>query len=141
MIIDIFLILLIAEIFRKTHKLDVNEKKFKIEKIKFIENILKDARNICMDFEKQINEKRNIVKELNKKLDARIIDLNILIGKVEKYDNRNLLIENRTNDINDRLLEERIILMAKNNFNNDAIAKKLNISKNEVEMIISLKNN
>lgn len=104
-------------------------------------------------FDRQVTEKKRLLKDLNDALDSRIININLLLSRAdEQYRD----IESRQNQaINsfssrrqpdffqaeDPVLDQqnRILEMYANNMDIDAIARQLSVPKGEVRLVIELK--
>jgi hypothetical protein len=121
------------------------------EVIKIISPFLKDAEQVADTFDEQIKEKSRLVKEINGRLDTRIISLNLLLNRANAYLNdthdctspkqANLLTEIGTsNDSNAHDQQELIIKLHNSGISPDNISKKLALSKGEVDLVIELKN-
>ncbi|MCK5098606.1 MAG: hypothetical protein KAR45_10920, partial [Desulfobacteraceae bacterium] len=63
--------------------------------IEMLEPLVKESKVTADSFDKQIKEKKKLIKELNESLDSRIISINLLISRAEaaKEDLRNIKME------------------------------------------------
>ncbi len=121
--------------------------------INLLEPLVKESRKAAISFDKQIKEKRHLLKELNDALDSRIISINLLLSradalqkKIEAKQNQANYSSPLPNDINansfsNEVINEQnqIIEMYNNNFTTDDIAQSLSIPKGEVQLVIDLK--
>lgn len=138
--IYLFLIVVISVIIGRIYLKQTKESKLENEKIENIENILSEGNILAKQFKKQIIDKREIIKDLNEKLDLKISDLKLLVIKIENFEKNGITCKNEIKKgCGSYEFEKEVIIMAKNNMDTDKIAKQLNMSRNEVEMIISLK--
>ncbi|MCK5541259.1 MAG: hypothetical protein KAI40_01100 [Desulfobacterales bacterium] len=122
--------------------------------IEMLEPFVKEAKVTADSFDKQIKEKRKLIKELNESLDSRIISINLLISRAEaaKEDLRNLKMEVARQSIQPlpaaqnldspgNVLDQQnsIIDMYNRGFDIDSIVSKLSMPKGEVKLVIDLK--
>ncbi len=118
-----------------------------------LEPLVQDAAKTAKTFEAQIREKKRIIKELNDALDARIININLLLSRAEKLQKKlenEHRMANRQISVNpdsfpvappDTMLDQqnRIIEMFNMNLDVESIADKLSIPEGEVRLVIDLK--
>jgi len=121
--------------------------------IKMLEPLVKDAAKTARSFEVQIREKKRIIKELNEALDARVININLLLSRADEMQKKleaEQRMTNRQMSVNpdsfpvappDTMLDQqnRIIEMFNMNFDVESIADKLSIPEGEVRLVIDLK--
>ena len=106
------------------------------EVINLIEPLLKEAESTARVFETQILEKRQLIKQLNEKLDSRIISLNLLLNRAEAC------LMNTTDfnaDIDTAGIQKMILSLHKEGYNTTAISSELSLSEQEVDLVIELK--
>ncbi len=131
-----------------------NSEKTANEIIEMLEPFVKESRATADSFDRQIKEKKKLIKELNDSLDSRIISINLLIGRAEaaKEDLRNLKMEiarqplpmlpvMQTPGASANVLDQQnsIIDMHNRGFDIDAIVSKLSMPRGEVKLVIDLK--
>ena len=107
--------------------------------LKVLEALLADADKISGQFNKQLEEKKYLIKKLHEKLDKKIMSLNLLINRAD-----NLLAPNMGgSDSGCAVLshnhEKEIIKLAKEGRTIGAIAENLSITKDEVKLVLNLK--
>jgi len=109
-------------------------------KLKMYESFLMDADNTSVKFKGMLQEKKDIIKNLNEQLEKRIKSLNTLLNRTET-----LLFKHRQSDqdgyVQDSLKNhtKKIVELAKNGFDLDYIAESLVIPKEEVMLVLDLK--
>ncbi len=103
-----------------------------------IEPLLKEANDTAQMFDHQIKEKNHLIKNINDKLDSRIISLNLLLNRSETY-----LAEGNGYSINenDHVYDQQqsVIDMYDRGINSEDIASKLSMPRGEVDLVINLK--
>jgi len=111
--------------------------------IEMLEPLVKESKKAAISFDKQIKEKKRLIKELNDALDSRIISINLLLSRADALQKK---LEERKNQYNldsspNAVLDQQnqIIAMYNQNFDIDSIAQKLSIPKGEVQLVIDLK--
>jgi len=109
-------------------------------KLKMYESFLTDADNTSVKFKGMLQEKKDIIKNLNEQLEKRIKSLNTLLNRTET-----LLFKHRQSDqdgyVQDSLKNhtKKIVELAKEGFDLDYIAESLAIPKEEVVLVLDLK--
>jgi len=109
-------------------------------KLKMYESFLTDADNTSVEFKGMLQEKKDIIKNLNEQLEKRIKSLNTLLNRTET-----LLFKHRQSDqdgyVQDSLKNhtKKIVELAKKGFDLDYIAESLVIPKEEVMLVLDLK--
>jgi len=111
--------------------------------IEMLEPLVSESKKAAISFDKQIKEKKRLIKELNDALDSRIISINLLLSRADALQKK---LEERKNQYNldsspNAVLDQQnqIIAMYNQNFDIDSIAQKLSIPKGEVQLVIDLK--
>ncbi len=106
-----------------------------------VEPVLKEAKQVAMQFDTQLREKQHIVKKLNERLDSRIISLNLLLNRAEMgvTSGENTSSNSATNHMDVYDLQQDIIELAKKDLDPQHIANRLSISKSEVGLVLDLK--
>jgi hypothetical protein len=124
-----------------------------LEIIGMLEPLVKESRQAAISFDKQVKEKKRLLKELTNALDTRLISINILLSRADalqkEIEERQTLVNNTrplsdpstlkssTNEVVDQ--QNEIIEMYNQNFDSDSIAQRLSIPKGEVQLVIDLK--
>jgi hypothetical protein len=109
-------------------------------KLKMYESFLTDADNTSVKFKGMLQEKKDIIKNLNEQLEKRIKSLNTLLNRTET-----LLFKqgqsNQDGNVQDSLKNhtKKIVELAKKGFDLDYIAESLVIPKEEVMLVLDLK--
>ncbi|MCF8067769.1 MAG: hypothetical protein K9L30_04195 [Desulfobacterales bacterium] len=103
-----------------------------------LEPILKETHTTAKEFDIQLREKKRLIKELNEKLESRIISLNLLLNRADEYLKRADKIkvgeQLYTNDY-----QSEIIQLYEKGFDAEAIGNKVSMPTGEVELVINLK--
>ena len=118
-------IFLIAEIKKKQ-----SIKKQAEEFILSMETFLKQSKKISQQFEKNLDEKKHIIKTLLTELNEKIEEANKHLNKQEYTETQDL-----------ESLKNKILVLHKQNLGIDEIAQKLNKPKDEIELILNLRTN
>lgn len=102
------------------------------------ESMLCDAVRISEQFKEQLEEKKHMIKMLNKKLEKRITSLNMMLNRTDA-----LLFHNRQYDNVDRGFlnhhKKEILKLEKQGHSSEQIADTLSISREEVMLVLDLK--
>ena len=118
-----------------------------------LEPLVQESKSCAKSFDRQIKEKKRLIKELNEALDSRIINVNILLSKAETLQRD---LERQAKDFKqsisfapsgssnlsqDNLLDQQnsILDLFSKGFDIDAIAARLSVPKGEVELVVDLK--
>jgi len=109
-------------------------------KLKMYESFLTDADNTSVKFKGMLQEKKDIIKNLNEQLEKRIKSLNTLLNRTETL----LFKQGQSNQdgyVQDSLKNhtKKIVELAKKGFDLDDIAESLVIPKEEVMLVLDLK--
>jgi hypothetical protein len=104
------------------------------------ESFLTDADNTSVKFKGMLQEKKDIIKNLNEQLEKRIKSLNTLLNRTETL----LFKQGQSNQdgyVQDSLKNhtKKIVELAKKGFDLDDIAESLVIPKEEVMLVLDLK--
>lgn len=135
----------------KTDKKNVSYEPKEI--IDILEPLVKESRNIAITFDEQIKEKKRLIKKFNDALDSRIISINLLLSRADSLQKR---LEAKQDKVNETLFvmpkrqeiktsavldqQNQIIKLYNQDFDVDSIAQKLSIPREEVQLVIDLKN-
>jgi Fic family protein len=109
-------------------------------KLKMYESFLTDADNTTVEFKGMLQEKRDIIKNLNEQLEKKIKSLTTLLNRTDdqlfKHRQRN-----QDGDVQNSLKNhtKKIVELAKKGFDLDDIAESLAIPKEEVVLVLDLK--
>ncbi len=123
------------------------------EMMDLMEPLVKESRKTAISFDRQIKEKKRLIKELNEALDSRIISINLLLSradaqqkKLEETQSRNfqrpILPDNFKPEISQQVVDDqqsKILALYYQNADINAIAQQLSIPKGEVQLVIDLK--
>jgi len=109
-------------------------------KLKMYESFLTDADNTSVKFKGMLQEKKDIIKNLNEQLEKKIKGLDTMLNRTETL----LFKQGQSNQdgyIQDSLKNhtKRIVELAKKGFDLDDIAESLVIPKEEVMLVLDLK--
>lgn len=121
--------------------------------IEMLEPLVKESRNAALSFDKQIKQKKHLIKELNDALDSRIISINLLLSRADalqnkleerQYQNNRSFFPHKDPDFNSSSTtvmdqQDQILELYQQDFNVDTIAQRLSIPKGEVQLVIDLK--
>lgn len=106
--------------------------------LKIYESMLSDASRISEQFKEQLEEKKHMIKMLNKHLEKRITSLNVMLNRTDA-----LLFHNRQYDNVDRGAidnkKKQILKLEKQGHSSEQIADTLSISREEVMLVLDLK--
>jgi hypothetical protein len=138
--IDFVLILIIFYFLRNLKtRIRVSASREVVEQVAgVLEPLLNEADSTAKAFERQLKEKNRLIKELNEKLDTRIISLNLLLNRSAAY----LSAENRnTVGGSGHVYEQQasIIELYEKGHSAEDIAGKLSMPKGEVDLVLDLK--
>lgn len=120
---------------------DQTVKKTADKVLTLLEPLLNEAESAARIFESQIMEKKILIRDLNDKLDNRIISLNLLLNRADaclstkSFGTGHESFEGA--GIND--MQEAILSMFAQGMDAAAISDKLSVSRKEVDLVISLK--
>ncbi len=111
--------------------------------VKMLEPLVKQSQKTSLSFDKQIKEKKRLIKELNDALDSRIISINLLLSRADALYKKKYVKQNQpnlnlsSNAVYDQ--QNKIIEMYNQDYDVDSIAQELSIPKGEVLLVIDLK--
>ncbi len=114
-----------------------------VDIVERLEPLVKESQKTALSFDKQIKEKKRLIKELNDALDSRIISINLLLSRSdvlhkkiqEKQNQPDLNLS--SNAVFDQ--QNQIIEMYNQDYDVNSIAQELSIPKGEVLLVIDLK--
>ncbi len=123
------------------------------EIMEIMESLVRDAESTALSVHRQIQEKKNIIKNLNDALDSRIISINLLLSRAEALlFSGNQVIESQKiytafdgrtsfhhthHDVFDQ--QNQILELHSKGCSIESIASRLSIPGGEVQLVISLK--
>ena len=111
--------------------------------IGMLEPLVKESHKSALSFDKQIKEKKRLIKELNDALDSRIISINLLLSRADALQKKIDEKQNKPNLNSSSVAvldqQNQIIEMYNQSFDIDSIAQRLSIPKGEVQLVIDLK--
>ena len=141
MLVDVFLVVMVLYFLRNMragwHREATTAASERI--ITMLEPLLKEADRATRTFTNQLNEKKSLIRDLNEKLDSRIISLNLLLNRSEAWlqdPSPKMAVAAKTNVCDQ---QESIIQMHAKGLNAATIARKLSMSQGEVDLVINLK--
>lgn len=143
LVIILLLIILLVLFMRSTKSgvaKDHSPEKSVEQIVDLLDPILKEAESAASVFESQIIEKKQIIKQLNEKLDSRIISLNLLLNRADACLSGSVTSEMEgagepaINDVQDSILK-----LYKDGLDAEEISRQLSVSKKEVDLVIRLK--
>jgi hypothetical protein len=108
--------------------------------IALMEPLVNEAEAAARTFESQIIEKKQLIRDLNEKLDSRIISLNLLLNRADAY-----LVSKSPGGFPDDGeagmvdMQESILALFDKGQDARQIAETLGVSRKEVDLVISLK--
>ncbi len=106
-----------------------------------LEPLLNEAESAARVFESQIMEKKLLIRELNDKLDSRIISLNLLLNRADAcLSSKSFNLNQESYEgagINE--MQEGILAMFGQGLDAQAISEKLSVARKEVDLVIALK--
>lgn len=107
--------------------------------VALMEPFLNDAEEAARMFESQINEKKQLIRDLNEKLDSRIISLNLLLNRAEAClaQTPEDFEHVRSDNLHDT--QNAILDLYRQGFEPQAISEKLSVPTQEVDLVITLK--
>ncbi len=109
--------------------------------LSLLEPLLSEAGSAANIFESQIMEKKILIRELNDKLDSRIISLNLLLNRADACLSTRSIGSGREPfegaGIHD--MQEAILSMFAQGLDAATISDKLSVARKEVDLVISLK--
>ena len=109
-------------------------------KLKMYESFLTDADNTSVKFKGMLQEKKDIIKNLNEQLENRIKSLNTLLNRTDE-----MLFKHKQSNEEGHVQAslknhtKKIVELAKEGFDLDYIAESLVIPKEEVMLVLDLK--
>ena len=109
-------------------------------KLKVYESFLTDADNTSLKFKGMLQEKKDIIKNLNEQLEKRIKSLTTLLDRTDdllfkhRQSNQDGYVQNSLKNHTKKIVE-----LAKEGFDLDYIAESLAIPKEEVVLVLDLK--
>jgi len=109
-------------------------------KLKMYESFLTDADDTSVKFKGMLQEKKDIIKNLNEQLEKKIKSLNTLLNRTDallfkhRQSNQDGYVQNSLKDHTKKIVE-----LAKEGFDLDYISESLVIPKEEVLLVLDLK--
>ncbi|MBW1699752.1 MAG: hypothetical protein JRH18_18435 [Deltaproteobacteria bacterium] len=140
MIIDLVLVILILYFVRylKSGVSLTASKEAASRLFGLLEPLFKEADITAKAFEKQLKEKDRLIRNLNERLDSRIISLNLLLNRAEGYlSAAPKTVESRGRDVYDQ--QKAIVELLNRGYDTKTVARKLSLPIGEVEMVSELK--
>ena len=109
--------------------------------VRILESLFTDADKIAQQFKVQLEEKHHLIKRLNEQLDKRIGSLNGLLQRADAVLSSHTQQEAdaECNPLSLNGQERQIISLAGEGYGLEEIAKRLSIPKEEVKLVLDLK--
>lgn len=137
--IDFAIVIFFVLLIRKLRPL--NSAKSLLEGTKIFESLLIDADKISGQLRVELEEKHELIKGLNEKLDNKIMSLNVLLNRADallsSYDRGSA--DANDNPVSLKSQEKEILRLAKKGLDLEKIAQDLTIPKGEVKLVLDLK--
>ncbi|MDY6906225.1 MAG: hypothetical protein SWH61_16260 [Thermodesulfobacteriota bacterium] len=140
-LMDLFLVILVIYLLKtvKTGMQQEASTQATNEVFAMIEPLLTEAEQTAGAFDRQIKEKHQAIQRINETLDARIISLNLLLNRagdagLQGFDGSS---EEDPQSVFEQ--QKKILGLHKKGTSPAAIARRLEIPKGEVELVINLK--
>jgi DNA-binding NarL/FixJ family response regulator len=110
------------------------------KEIELFESLISDADKMAGEFKDQLEEKFLLVKRLNKKLDKKIVSLNVLLNRADAFLSSPLGQEkgDDAKPVSLSARQTKILSMEKEGTGVEEIADRLSIPKGEVQLILDL---
>ncbi len=105
--------------------------------IESFESIISEQEEIALQFEKNLQDKKQIIENLLMRLDEKIKVGNELVEKISTLAN-NTVVENHTDLIAKNPEYEKILRLARKGFDAKTIARELQKPVGEVELVINI---
>ncbi|GAB6095909.1 hypothetical protein JCM14469_21620 [Desulfatiferula olefinivorans] len=109
--------------------------------VALMEPLLNEADAAARVFEGQIAEKKQLIRDLNDKLDSRIISLNLLLNRADACLDRARSGDRAPGVLPDAVMDtqQAILDLYRRGLEPAAIAEKLSVPAQEVDLVIALK--
>ena len=137
--IDFAIVIFFVLLIRKLRP--INNAKSLHKGTKMFESLLVDADKISGQLREELEEKHQLINDLNEKLDKRVMSLNVLLNRADallsSYD-RGPADATKDNPIFFKSQEKEILKLAKKGIDLEKIAQILTIPKGEVKLVLDL---
>ena len=142
MIIDLALVVLILYFVKSLKSgLSLNASKQAAGRLfALLEPLLKEADVTAKAFEKQLKEKNRLIRNLNERLDSRIISLNLLLNRAKGRltgGSKAAAAQSKPPHVYDQ--QKAIVDLLNRGYDIETVAQKLSLPRGEVEMVFDLK--
>ena len=108
--------------------------------LQIFESVLTDAKKAAAQFNKQLEEKKELINKLNQKMEQKIMSINVLLNRADVLLNDHLQPgDAQKKPVASRSLEKEIVKLAEEGHDVEAIADTLAISKGQVMLVLDLK--
>ncbi len=108
--------------------------------LQIFESVLTDAEKAAAQFNRQLEEKKELINELNTKLEQKIMSINVLLNRADALLKDHLKAgDDQKKPVVSSSQEREIIKLAKEGRDLATIADTLAISKGEVMLVLDLK--
>jgi len=137
--IDIIIIVVFIFVVRRLRY--PNKAKSFDKTVKILESLFTDADKIAQQFKVQLEEKHHLIKRLNEQLDKRIGSLSGLLQRADALlsSHAQQAADAECDPLSLNSQERQIIALAGEGYDLEEIAKRLSIPKEEVKLVLDLK--
>ncbi len=140
-LMDVVLIAVLFLAWRKMPSSSQSEEAAMASMSRVLEPVLNEAHVLADTFGVQLSEKRGIIKKINQDLDTRIISLNLLLNRADISLQAQGGAQEPGKPASEHVvdLQQSILTLYSQDQTPEAIARKLDISQGEVDMVLALK--
>jgi DNA-binding NarL/FixJ family response regulator len=137
--IDIIIIVVFVFVVRRLRY--ANKGKSFDKTVRMLESLFTDADKIAQQFKVQLEEKHHLIKRLNEQLDKRVGSLNGLLQRADALlsSHAQQAADAECDPLSLNSQERQIIALAGEGYDLKEIAKRLSIPKEEVKLVLDLK--
>lgn len=135
--VDLVVVFLVLVLIRQVKGLAAGRRVSEVEsEQRLIMPVLEEARALAAQFEDQLKEKKDIVRQLNQALDDRIIGLNLLLNRAEACLKSSAQQSFSGKDI--ERLRNQVTALSAQGLSAEQIAADLGVAKGEVALVLDL---
>lgn len=135
--IDIAIIIVFILLIRRFRNPDKTKALDKV--VKVFESLLAEADKTAQQFKEQLEEKHHLIKSLNEQLDKRIISVNVLLNRANVLLSHRRTTHVQRSPVGHDSQQAEILEFAKQGYKAEDIAKILSIPKEEVRLVLDVK--
>jgi len=108
--------------------------------LQIFETVLTDAKKAATQFNQQLDEKKELINKLNQKMEQKIMSINVLLNRADaQLKDHSQPGDAQKNPATSSNLKKKIIMLAEEGHDLEAIADTLTISRGEVMLVLDLK--